>query len=78
MCYTAICIFNKEIIAKINEYTFKLFVKMLKVVGLINIQYAVKNSTVYVIEANPRASLEYLFSVSKTIKVPLAKEGNGR
>ena len=62
---------NKKIIAKINEYTFKI-AKMLKVVGLINIQYAVKNSTVYVIEANPRASRTIPF-VSKSIKVPLAK-----
>ena len=62
---------NKKIIAKINEYTFKI-AKMLKVVGLINIQYAVKNSTVYVIEANPRASRTVPF-VSKSIKVPLAK-----
>ena len=62
---------NKKIIAKINEYTFKI-AKMLKVIGLINIQYAVKNSTVYVIEANPRASRTVPF-VSKSIKVPLAK-----
>ena len=62
---------NKSIIAKINEYTFKI-AKMLKVVGLINIQYAVKNSTVYVLEANPRASRTVPF-VSKSIKVPVAK-----
>ena len=62
---------NKNIIGKIKEYTFKI-AKMLKVVGLINIQYAVKNSTVYVIEANPRASRTVPF-VSKSIKVPVAK-----
>ena len=62
---------NKSIIGKINEYTFKI-AKMLKVVGLINIQYAVKNSTVYVLEANPRASRTVPF-VSKSIKVPVAK-----
>lgn len=62
---------NKKIIGKINEYTFKI-AKMLKVIGLINIQYAVKNSTVYVIEANPRASRTVPF-VSKSIKVPIAK-----
>jgi len=62
---------NKNIITKINEYTFKI-AKMLKVVGLINIQYAVKNSTVYVLEANPRASRTVPF-VSKSIKVPVAK-----
>ncbi|OQA22513.1 MAG: Carbamoyl-phosphate synthase large chain [Actinobacteria bacterium ADurb.Bin346] len=37
-----------------------------------NIQYAIKNSTVFVLEANPRASRTVPF-VSKTIKVPLAK-----
>ena len=62
---------NKGIIGKINEYTFKI-AQMLKVVGLINIQYAVKNSTVYVLEANPRASRTVPF-VSKSIKVPVAK-----
>ena len=37
-----------------------------------NIQFAIKNSTVYVLEANPRASRTVPF-VSKSIKVPLAK-----
>ncbi|MHB8277803.1 MAG: carbamoyl-phosphate synthase large subunit [Candidatus Humimicrobiaceae bacterium] len=62
---------SSEIIEKIKEYTFNI-AKTLKVVGLINIQYAVKNSTVYVLEANPRASRTIPF-VSKSIKVPLAK-----
>jgi carbamoyl-phosphate synthase large subunit len=62
---------SSEIIKKIKEYTFKI-AGMLKVVGLINIQYAVKNSTIYVLEANPRASRTVPF-VSKSIKVPLAK-----
>ena len=47
------------------------FAKALKVVGLINVQYAVKDDTVYVIEVNPRASRTIPF-VSKTIGVPLA------
>ncbi|MCL6087099.1 MAG: carbamoyl-phosphate synthase large subunit [Actinobacteria bacterium] len=62
---------NNEIINTIKEYTFKI-AKMLKVIGLVNIQYAVKNSKVYVLEANPRASRTVPF-VSKSIKVPLAK-----
>lgn len=62
---------SSEIIEKIKEYTYKI-AKALKVVGLINIQYAVKNSVVYVLEANPRASRTVPF-VSKSIKVPLAK-----
>lgn len=39
----------------IEEYT-KLIAKELNVVGLMNIQYAICNDTVYVLEANPRAS----------------------
>ncbi len=45
--------------------------KALKVVGLINVQFAVKDRTVYVLEVNPRASRTIPF-VSKTIGVPLA------
>ena len=41
-------------------------------VGLINIQYAIKDKTVYVLEANPRASRTVPF-VSKAIGIPLAK-----
>ena len=40
-------------------------------VGLINVQYAIKNGTVYVLEVNPRASRTIPF-VSKAIGVPLA------
>ncbi|HOY57009.1 MAG TPA: carbamoyl-phosphate synthase large subunit [Verrucomicrobiota bacterium] len=44
----------------------------LKVVGLMNVQYAVKGERVYVLEVNPRASRTVPF-VSKAIGVPLAK-----
>ena len=44
----------------------------LKVVGLMNIQYAIKEGTLYVLEVNPRASRTVPF-VSKAIGVPLAK-----
>ncbi|MBI5601273.1 MAG: carbamoyl-phosphate synthase large subunit [Gemmatimonadetes bacterium] len=47
------------------------FAKALGVVGLINVQYAVKDGVVYVLEVNPRASRTIPF-VSKTIGVPLA------
>ena len=47
------------------------FAKALGVVGLINVQYAVKNGVVYVLEVNPRASRTIPF-VSKTIGVSLA------
>ena len=46
--------------------------KRLGVVGLINIQFAIKDAVVYVIEANPRASRTVPF-VSKATGVPLAK-----
>ena len=44
----------------------------LKVIGLMNVQYAVKGETVYVLEVNPRASRTVPF-VSKAIGQPLAK-----
>jgi carbamoyl-phosphate synthase large subunit len=44
----------------------------LKVIGLMNVQYAIKDETVYVLEVNPRASRTVPF-VSKAIGVPLAK-----
>ena len=47
------------------------FARALGVVGLINVQYAVKDDVVYVIEVNPRASRTVPF-VSKTIGVSLA------
>ncbi len=56
---------------EIAEATKKLAFE-LNVIGLINIQFAVKENKVYVIEVNPRASRTIPF-VSKTIGVPLAK-----
>ena len=44
----------------------------LSVVGLMNIQYAIKDGKLYVLEVNPRASRTIPF-VSKAIGVPLAK-----
>jgi carbamoyl-phosphate synthase large subunit len=48
------------------------FAERLGVVGLINVQYAIKHGVVYVLEVNPRASRTVPF-VSKTTGVPLAK-----
>ncbi len=45
--------------------------KALGVVGLINVQFAIKNGVVYMLEVNPRASRTIPF-VSKAIGVPLA------
>lgn len=56
---------------KLREITRKIALR-LGVIGLINIQFAVKDSIIYVIEANPRASRTVPF-VSKATGVPLAK-----
>ena len=55
----------------IREHTFAL-AEELDVCGLMNIQYAIKDDEVYVLEVNPRASRTVPF-VSKAIGVPLAK-----
>ena len=62
---------SKEIIDTIIDYTKRIALE-LRVVGLINIQYAVKDNVVYMLEANPRASRTVPF-VSKATGIPLAK-----
>ncbi|HPY35188.1 MAG TPA: carbamoyl-phosphate synthase large subunit, partial [Smithellaceae bacterium] len=59
------------IITLIEEQT-KMLASELGVVGLMNIQYAIKDGNLYVLEVNPRASRTVPF-VSKAIGVPLAK-----
>ncbi len=59
------------IIDKIKSQTKALALE-LNVLGLINIQFAVKDNFVYIIEVNPRASRTIPF-VSKAIGIPLAK-----
>ena len=56
---------------KIRDYTAKL-ARALNVIGLVNVQYAIKNGDVYVLEVNPRASRTVPF-VSKATGVPLPK-----
>jgi carbamoyl-phosphate synthase large subunit len=58
-------------LATIEEYTTKL-ARALNVIGLMNVQYALKNGDVYVLEVNPRASRTVPF-VSKATGVPLPK-----
>ncbi|HMO65424.1 MAG TPA: ATP-grasp domain-containing protein, partial [Verrucomicrobiota bacterium] len=58
-------------IATIRGYTHRM-ARELRVSGLMNVQYAVKDEVVYVLEVNPRASRTVPF-VSKAIGVPLAK-----
>jgi carbamoyl-phosphate synthase large subunit len=62
---------SAAVIATIEEHT-RALADALGVVGLLNVQYAVKDDTVYVLEANPRASRTVPF-VSKATGVPLAK-----
>ena len=61
----------QSVIQTIREYTHAM-AKELRVIGLMNVQYAVKGDTVYVLEVNPRASRTVPF-VSKAIGRPLAK-----
>jgi len=61
----------QEHIDTIHEYTRKI-ASELNVVGLMNIQYAIANNTVYVLEANPRASRTVPL-VSKVCNVQMAR-----
>ena len=61
---------DEEHIDEMREHTLAL-AKALNVVGLINVQYAIRDGLVYVLEVNPRASRTVPF-VSKAIGVPLA------
>jgi len=61
---------SKKNLKEIKDYTKKLAMA-LNVKGLLNIQYAIKDNVVYVIEANPRASRTVPF-VSKTTGVQIA------
>ena len=60
---------NKKNLKEIKDYTKKLALG-LNVIGLINIQFAIKDNIVYVLEANPRASRTVPF-VSKTTGIPV-------
>lgn len=62
---------SDDIIDTIREYTYAL-AKELKVKGLLNIQFAIRNDIVYVLEVNPRASRTVPF-VSKATGISLAK-----
>jgi carbamoyl-phosphate synthase large subunit len=62
---------SDEHLATINEYTKKI-AQELKVIGLMNIQYAIVDGCVYVLEANPRASRTVPL-VSKVCNVSMAR-----
>ncbi len=57
--------------AELREQTCKL-ARALNVVGLMNLQFAIQNGIIYVLEVNPRASRTVPF-VSKATGLPLAK-----
>ncbi|ALI98818.1 carbamoyl-phosphate synthase large subunit [Rufibacter tibetensis] len=59
---------SENVLRQIDEYTKKIALA-LNTVGLINIQFAIKNDIVYIIEANPRASRTVPF-IAKAYKEP--------
>jgi len=61
---------TEEQVAQMREHT-RAFALKLGVVGLLNVQYAIKDGVVYVLEVNPRASRTVPF-VSKTTGIPFA------
>jgi carbamoyl-phosphate synthase large subunit len=62
---------SSEIVERMEEFTREI-AKSLEVIGLLNIQFAIKGGEVYVLEVNPRASRTVPF-VSKATGNPLAK-----
>jgi carbamoyl-phosphate synthase large subunit len=62
---------SKDMLATVRHATYAL-AKELKVVGLMNVQFAIKDNQLYILEVNPRASRTVPF-VAKAIGVPLAK-----
>ncbi|VFP79106.1 carbamoyl-phosphate synthase large subunit [Buchnera aphidicola] len=70
-CSLPVYTIHSNIEKKIKKQTKILAIK-LHVLGLINIQFAVKNNEIFVLEVNPRASRTVPF-ISKAIGIPLAK-----
>ncbi|HEY3853047.1 MAG TPA: carbamoyl-phosphate synthase large subunit [Verrucomicrobiae bacterium] len=62
---------SKKVTETMRQYTHAM-ARELRVIGLMNVQYAVQGENVFVLEVNPRASRTVPF-VSKAIGVPLAK-----
>ena len=61
-----------DVVATLEDHTAAAIAASLGVIGLLNVQFAVKDSVGYVIEANPRASRTVPF-VAKATGIPLAK-----
>ncbi len=62
---------SQEMIDELKRQT-EVLARALEVVGLMNVQYAIKDGEIYVLEVNPRASRTVPF-VAKTIGLPIAK-----
>jgi carbamoyl-phosphate synthase large subunit len=62
---------SADVLRTIEDYTVRM-ARALQVIGLMNVQYAIKDGAVYVIEVNPRASRTVPY-VSKATGVPLPK-----
>jgi carbamoyl-phosphate synthase large subunit len=62
---------SRELIAEIKRQTIAM-AKALNVIGLMNVQYAIKDNVIYILEVNPRASRTVPF-VAKATGVPVAK-----
>ncbi len=70
-CVTPPYSLSDDLIEQLKQNTYAL-ARELQVVGLMNIQYAIKNDVVYVLEVNPRASRTIPF-ISKATGIPWAK-----
>jgi len=70
-CVIPPVIIKEEQLKTIEEYTKRIAIEM-KVIGLMNIQYAIYKDVVYILEANPRASRTVPL-VSKICNIPMAK-----
>jgi carbamoyl-phosphate synthase large subunit len=70
-CVLPTYLVKSEHLDTMRRYT-RMLARALNVVGLMNVQYAIKDDIVYVLEVNPRASRTVPF-VSKATGVPLAK-----
>ncbi len=70
-CVTPPYSLSDELIEQLKQNTYAL-ARELQVVGLMNIQYAIKNDVIYILEVNPRASRTIPF-ISKATGVPWAK-----
>ncbi|MDD4108215.1 MAG: carbamoyl-phosphate synthase large subunit, partial [Prolixibacteraceae bacterium] len=70
-CVIPPVIIKDDLLNTIEDYTKRIAIEM-KVVGLMNIQYAIYQDVVYILEANPRASRTVPL-VSKICNIPMAK-----